>query len=225
MYESILKTAMNDPEFEFKVTSRAFPMTYYAKNYVNTSKAGTVVFFTAISYSIILTNIVSYLVNERISNLKHVQQLCGMKLMAYWIGNFVFDFFKLYITIAISIFVFWFFKSGLSSSLISYALFPFAVLPFTYCMSFLFTVDSAAQTFTMFFNFLTILVFGTMVFAFRFARKLELFGDRLNWIMRAFPSYLLADSVYFDQGGEILATIRKRTEELQDSVNPNPYYW
>ena len=73
MYESILKTALDDPEFEFKVTSRAYPLTHQIKNYVKTSKAGTVVFFTAISYSIILTNIVSYLVNERISNLKHVQ--------------------------------------------------------------------------------------------------------------------------------------------------------
>jgi ATP-binding cassette, subfamily A (ABC1), member 3 len=73
MYESILKTAFDDPEFEFKVTSRPYPLTYEVRNQIKTSKAGTVVFFTAIAYSIILTNIVSYLVQERISNLKHVQ--------------------------------------------------------------------------------------------------------------------------------------------------------
>jgi hypothetical protein len=65
-------------------------------------------------------------------------------------------------------------------------------------MSFIFTVDSAAQTFTMFFNFLTILVFSTMIFAFRFTRKLELFGDKLNYFMRIFPAYTLAEAVYFD---------------------------
>lgn len=156
------------------------------------------VFFTAIAYSIILTNIVSYLVNERISNLKHVQQISGMKLSAYWIGNFIFDFCKMNVTIAASIIIFYAFNTGLRSSLIAYALFPFAVLPFTYCLSFVFTVDSAAQTFTMFFNFLTILVLSTMIFAFRFARKLELFGDKLNWFMRILPPYTLAEAVYFD---------------------------
>lgn len=77
----------------------------------------------------------------------------------------------------------------------------------------------------MFFNFLVILVFGTMVFAFRFARKLELFGDKLNWAMRAFPSYMLADSVYFDQGGQVLADLRNRQARLVGTINSNPYYW
>jgi hypothetical protein len=197
MYESILKTAFNDPEFEFKVVTKPYTLTHQIKSYIKTSKAGTVVFFTAISYSIILTNIVSYLVNERISNLKHVQQISGMKLSAYWVGNFIFDWCKMNVTIAASIIIFYAFDTGLKSSLISYALFPFAVLPCTYCMSFIFTVDSAAQTFTMFFNFLTILVFSTMIFAFRFTRKLELFGDKLNYFMRIFPAYTLAEAVYF----------------------------
>jgi hypothetical protein len=57
----------------------------------------------------------------------------------------------------------------------------------------------------MFFNFVVILVLGSMVFAFRFTRKLELLGDKLTWVMRFFPSFLLADAVYFDQGGYILS--------------------
>lgn len=225
MYESILKTAFDDPEFEFKVVNKPYPLTHQIKSFIKTSKAGTIVFFTAVAYSIILTNIVSYLVNERISNLKHVQQISGMKLSAYWIGNFIFDFCKMNVTIATSIIIFYALDTGLSSALISFALFPFAVLPFTYCMSFVFTVDSAAQTFTMFFNFLTILVFSTMIFAFRFARKLELFGDKLNWIMRIFPAYNLADAIYFDQGGQILSDFRNRRPNLRGTIDPSPYHW
>jgi hypothetical protein len=67
-----------------------------------------------------------------------------MKLSAYWIGNFIFDALKLYFTIAASIIIFVYFEIGLKSALIAYALFPLAVLPFTYCMSFIFSVDSAA---------------------------------------------------------------------------------
>jgi hypothetical protein len=68
-------------------------------------------------------------------------------------------------------------------------------------MSFIFTVDSAAQTFTMFLHFLVILVLATMIFAFRFTRKLELIGDKLVWILRIIPSYTLSDSIYFDTAG------------------------
>lgn len=78
MYESILKVATDDPDFEFKVRSTAYPLTNQVKGMVKGTKAGTVIFFTAVSYSIVITNIVSYLVNERISNLKHVQQISGM---------------------------------------------------------------------------------------------------------------------------------------------------
>ena len=121
-----------------------------------------------------------------------------MKLLAYWTGNFIFDFFKISVTVASSIIIFEIFKAGFRSALIAYALFPFGILPFTYCMSFIFTVDSAAQTFTMFLHFIVILVLSSMVFAFRFLRKLATLGDQLTWVLRMIPSYELADSVYFD---------------------------
>lgn len=67
-----------------------------------------------------------------------------MRLSAYWVANFLFDFMKMQITIIVTVIVLRGFQTGLSSSLIAYALLPFAVLPFTYCVSFIFTVDSAA---------------------------------------------------------------------------------
>lgn len=201
MYESILRTALDDPEFEFQVSSRAYPTTHEVMQMIKAPKSGSIVFFTAIAYSIVLTNIVSYLVNERVSNLKHVQQISGMKLSAYWIGNFLFDLSKMSVTIFVTIATNYIMDIGLQSSLIMFALFPFAVLPFSYCLSFVFTADSAAQTFTMFFNLTTIMVLSTMVYAFRVMRKLELWGDELNLALRVIPSYMLADSVYFDETG------------------------
>jgi ATP-binding cassette subfamily A (ABC1) protein 3 len=225
MYESILRTALDDPEFEFQVSSRAYPTTYEVMQMIKAPKSGSIVFFTAIAYSIVLTNIVSYLVNERVSNLKHVQQISGMKLSAYWIGNFLFDLSKMSVTIFVTIATNYIMDIGLQSSLIMFALFPFAVLPFSYCLSFVFTADSAAQTFTMFFNLTTIMVLSTMVYAFRVMRKLELWGDELNLALRVIPSYMLADSVYFDETGQFLADFRNRKKGLKGTINPDPYYW
>mmetsp|Transcript_5012 Transcript_5012/g.6117 ORF Transcript_5012/g.6117 Transcript_5012/m.6117 type:complete len:398 (-) Transcript_5012:700-1893(-) len=103
MYESILRVATDDPEFEFKTRSTPYPLTYEIKKRVKTGDAGQIIFFSAIAYSIVITITVSYLVVERMSQLKHVQVITGMRLSAYWIVNFLFDAFKLYLTIVTAI--------------------------------------------------------------------------------------------------------------------------
>ena len=106
MYESILKTATGDPEFEFKTRSTGYPVNYELKRRSATGDAGSIIFFSAIAYSIVITIMVSYLVVERVSQLKHVQVITGMRLTSYWIANFIFDALKLYITIATTIILF-----------------------------------------------------------------------------------------------------------------------
>ncbi len=65
MYDAILKTATDDPEFEFVTRSTAYPLTNEVKKRVKTGDAGTVIFFSAIAYSIVITITISYLVVER----------------------------------------------------------------------------------------------------------------------------------------------------------------
>lgn len=72
MYESILKVATGDPEFEFKTRSTPYPITYEIKRRTATSDAGAIIFFAAIAYSIVITVTISYLVVERTTQLKHV---------------------------------------------------------------------------------------------------------------------------------------------------------
>ena len=106
MYESILKVALDDPEFEFKTRSTPYPLTYEVTKRVRTGDAGTVIFFASIAFSLVITITVSYLVVERVTQLKHVQVITGMRLSSYWIVNFLFDAFKLYMTIATTLVIF-----------------------------------------------------------------------------------------------------------------------
>ena len=103
MYDAILKTATDDPEFEFKVRSTPYPLTHEIEKRVRTRDAGTLIFFSAISYSIVITITISYLVVERVAQLKHVQVITGMRLSSYWIVNFIFDSLKLYVVIGTSL--------------------------------------------------------------------------------------------------------------------------
>jgi ATP-binding cassette, subfamily A (ABC1), member 3 len=101
----------------------------------------------------ILTAITSDLVIERAAGLKHLQLVSGMKLMAFWSANFLFDFCRIYVLILVSIAMFAGYDLGYTGSIIVLLIFPFAVLPFTYVISFIFPNDNTAQAFTMFIHF------------------------------------------------------------------------
>jgi ATP-binding cassette, subfamily A (ABC1), member 3 len=208
MYESILRTATHDPTFSFKLRSTPFPLTTDAKFQMLTVNAGIIVFMTSIAYSVVITAVVSYTVVERTEGLKHLQTISGMQLKAYWVANFLFDSAKFYVTILVTIAIFFGFKMGYEAAWLTYLLLPVAILPFTYVSSFVFTVDSAAQTFTMFLHFMVICLVSTVVYSLRFAPSLEILGDHMNIWLRLIPTYCLSQSVYFDSVGEILADFR-----------------
>jgi hypothetical protein len=90
-----------------------------------------------------------------------------MKLKAYWCGNFVVDFIKMQLTIAATVAALFGFDMGMKTAYITYILFPIGIIPFTYVTSFIFTADSAAQTFTMFLHFLTISILSVISFGLR----------------------------------------------------------
>ena len=198
MYESILRVATDDPEFEFKTRSTPYPLTYEIERRVKTSDAGQIIFFSAIAYSIVITVTISYLVVERITQLKHVQVITGMRLSAYWIVNFLFDAFKLYLTIGTSLLLFHVFDQDYPTARWVLLAFPFGILPFSYVFSYMFTVESAAQTFTFFCHMFVILFASLLVFILRVVPDLEVLGDRLHYGFRFFPSYSIASAMYVD---------------------------
>ena len=173
MYQSILKTATNNPKFNFTIRSTPYPPTSFVKIRLATTSASTLAFIGGIAYGMMITAVVSYLVVERLEGLKHLQLISGMQLKAYWVGNFIFDFFKMYFTIIVTIILFLGYNLNFNGSIAVYLIFPFGILPFTYVSSFIFTSDSAAQTFTMFFHFLIFSIASVIIFFIRFAENLQ----------------------------------------------------
>lgn len=78
MYESILRVATKNPDFKYKIRSTPYPLIEYNKIRFQITDAATVVFMTAIAYSMIVTSVISYLVTERVNGLKHLQLISGM---------------------------------------------------------------------------------------------------------------------------------------------------
>jgi len=112
--------------------------------------------------------IVSFIVLERIENLRHMQLISGMQLPAYWISNMIADMIKLYIPIGIIILISILFDSNYEGVWVLYMLLPPALVPFTYCTSFLFSKDSSAQIITLFMNYFVCCVMSILVYVLQF---------------------------------------------------------
>ena len=134
-----------------------------------------------------------------------------MQLSAYWISTFFGDLFKFSITITINIAVFIAFKLEFDLYWVTLLVYPFGVLPFTYVSSFIFQSTSVAQTLTLFFNFVSLLILPMLVYFMRMYEELEKEGDMLNQIFKTNPSYCLAASLYFDNAGAKLYQTRENS--------------
>lgn len=146
----------------------------------------------------VLTAITSDLVIERAAGLKHLQLVSGMKLIAFWTANFLFDFVRIYILIIVSIALFASYNLGYNGSIFVFLIFPLAILPFTYVISFVFDNDSTAQAFTMFIHFLFFSISSVLVSFVRWTPNLAYLGDNLDYAMKVIPTYMLGSSLFCD---------------------------
>jgi VIT1/CCC1 family predicted Fe2+/Mn2+ transporter len=111
-------------------------------------KAGTdsavIVFMASLSVSVLSAMVVGYIVSERIKNLKHMQTMTGLRLDAYWVGNFNVDFIKFVPIILVMTAGAKLLKKNHETSIYSYLVFPLSDLAFLYSASFLFNSESSA---------------------------------------------------------------------------------
>ena len=86
-----------------------------------------------------------------------------MNLLAYWITNALFDLAKLEFTAVVSIVLFSIFELDYSSAWLPFLLFPFAIVPFSYVISFAFSDESTAQTISFGMHFFAMCLMAMVV--------------------------------------------------------------
>mmetsp|Transcript_24031 Transcript_24031/g.36978 ORF Transcript_24031/g.36978 Transcript_24031/m.36978 type:complete len:156 (-) Transcript_24031:1634-2101(-) len=130
-------------------------------------------------------SIISRVVGERESEVKHIQIVSGVKLEAYWLSFLLFDLIKAYTSsfIIVAILLLLGVEGGMAISHVV-LFFPLAIIPFTYTMSFAYEREITAQSFTIYLNFIFSGVFGMIVFVLRMIKQTAVWGDRFVWICR-----------------------------------------
>jgi ATP-binding cassette subfamily A (ABC1) protein 3 len=90
------------------------------------------------------SSIIAFICGEKQTNLKHQQLISGMSLGAYWTLNYTFDMLRAIWLVGAAIILIYVNKLGLQDIWIALAVYPFAIVPFTYVCSFLFDKEGTA---------------------------------------------------------------------------------
>ena len=87
-----------------------------------------------------------------------------MSLTGYWVSNLIFDILMAYVPISLVILLTYVFGKNYDGVWVLLVLFPPAIVPFTYVMSFMFKSDINAQIITLFIHFLAGAIGTSIVF-------------------------------------------------------------
>ena len=195
IYSSILKTALDDPEFIFDVTTAPFPVFYEFKQREQTARNFDYVFMLSIALALIPCVVISFILRERENQLKHQQLVSGMSLFGYWASNAISDILAAYVPIILIIILNTAFQLNNEYSWLFLMLYPLAIIPFTYMTSFIFEDDTTAQICTLFVHFLAGGVLMPVIFVLQLIPATAVAGDILRYVGLIFPSYCVTHAL------------------------------
>lgn len=192
-----LINSMLSKTINITVVNSPMPRTYQ-QTQINNAIAG---FFGSFIFALALAfkfaSIISFIVKERVDRSKHQQIVSGMKISAYWIANFIYDF-LLYLVVAIIAIILIIalkitaFDSGnaLVGTILLFLFYGLAYIPVTYIFAYLFQDYGNAQAGYYFLTF----VIGGMIPILTFILRIlgtatSSVGRGLAWLLRLYPSF------------------------------------
>jgi len=154
-------------------------------------------FIFAIALAFKFASIISFIVKERVDRSKHQQIVSGMKVSAYWIGNFIYDFLLYLIVAVIAIILILAFQiqayntgDALTGTILLFLFYGLSYIPVTYIFAYLFQDYGNAQAG---YYFLTFIVGGMLPLVTWVLRIITLSSSRIgrgiSWVLRLYPSY------------------------------------
>jgi len=131
-----------------------------------------------------------------------------MNLLSYWIANLAYDTFKCSLPCFIVIWLLEVFNMEYNNVWKTIVLFPLAVVPYSYALSFVFEDESTASTFILFSNIAAGSIGGMTTYILRFIPDTMAYGDIAAWALKLFPAFAISDSILFDAAGDLFETSR-----------------
>ncbi|XP_041823572.1 retinal-specific phospholipid-transporting ATPase ABCA4-like isoform X2 [Melanotaenia boesemani] len=199
---------------------------------LTTSVDAVVAICVIFAMSFVPASFVLYLIQERVTQAKHLQFVSGVSPLVYWMANFLWDMVNYSISAAMVVKIFMFFDkkcytspTNLQPLITLLMLYGWSVTPMMYPMSYIFSIPSTAYVSLSCIN----LFIGINSSAITFI--LDLFESttalyRLNQVLKAalliFPHYCLGRGLIDMAMNQAVTDIYARFGE---DYSPDPYSW
>ncbi|XP_034068007.1 retinal-specific phospholipid-transporting ATPase ABCA4-like [Gymnodraco acuticeps] len=199
---------------------------------LTTSVDAVVAICVIFAMSFVPASFVLYLIQERVTQAKHLQFVSGVSPLVYWMANFLWDMLNYSISAALVVEIFIFFDKKCYTSptniqpLISLLmLYGWSVTPMMYPMSFAFSVPSTAYVSLSCINLFIGINSSAITFIldlFEGTTALYRFNQMLKTVLLIFPHYCLGRGLIDMAMNQAVTDIYARFGE---DYRPDPYNW
>ncbi|XP_069795195.1 retinal-specific phospholipid-transporting ATPase ABCA4 isoform X1 [Narcine bancroftii] len=182
--------------------------------------------------SFVPASFVLYLIQERVSNAKHLQFVSGMSSTTYWVSNFVWDMCNYSVTTVMVVLIFISFKKkayissqNLPAFVALLLLYGWAVTPMMYPASFVFNVPSTAYVALSCINLFIGINASAVTFVldlFENSRVFQMFNSMLKNVLIVFPHFCLGRGLIDLAMNQAVTEVYARFGE---DFYFNPFHW
>eukprot|EP00457_Paulinella_chromatophora_P000191 gb/GEZN01000191.1/.p1 GENE.gb/GEZN01000191.1/~~gb/GEZN01000191.1/.p1 ORF type:complete len:1907 (-),score=328.53 gb/GEZN01000191.1/:145-5865(-) len=203
--QALLRYTLQDESASISVGFQAFDPTYSEAKGVEAVNGIFASVIISLSFSFIPASFAAFVVMEREINSKHLQMLSGVRPVSYWFAMYLWDALNFLGTASLCLLVLRLFRNPALTQNGNFAivclavlLFGMAVIPFTYCFTFLFKSSSTAQAVMILVYILGGIVMVMLECILFLIPETRAAND--VWIRNVFrlhPSYCLGDAVFY----------------------------
>ncbi|XP_069369174.1 retinal-specific phospholipid-transporting ATPase ABCA4-like isoform X2 [Paralichthys olivaceus] len=199
---------------------------------LTTSVDAVVAICVIFAMSFVPASFVLYLIQERVTQAKHLQFVSGVSPLVYWMANFLWDMVNYSISAAMVVEVFLFFDkkcftspTNLKPLVALLLLYGWSVTPMMYPMSYMFNIPSTAYVSLSCINLFIGINSSAITFIldlFEGTTALYKFNQLLKAVLLIFPHYCLGRGLIDMAMNQAITDIYTRFGE---DYSPDPYQW
>ncbi|KAM4718470.1 retinal-specific phospholipid-transporting ATPase ABCA4a isoform 3-T3 [Anableps anableps] len=199
---------------------------------LTTSVDAVVAICVIFAMSFVPASFVLYLIQERVTQAKHLQFVSGVSPLVYWMANFLWDMVNYSISAAMVVEIFLFFNkrcytspTNLQPLIALLMLYGWSVTPMMYPMSYVFSVPSTAYVSLSCINLFIGINSSAITFIldlFESTTALYRFNQMLKTVLLIFPHYCLGRGLIDMAMNQAVTDIYARFGE---DYSPDPFNW
>jgi len=207
-----------------QVTNEPLPFTANGVKLFDTFASVSAAISILIAFSFIPAAVAIFIVKERENSAKHQQIISGASILAYWLSSYIWDMLMFMVPWTCSLLCLYGFQissyqgENLFATAVLFLCYGHGMIPFTYCVCFLFDSHSTAQNMLLLLNFTSGLILMIASFVMSSIDSTKDINATMVYLYRLFPGFCLGN-------GLLDLTVQHTVDEFMGQQNISPFAW